>query len=894
MLVRSYAILWSALACMILSMGAHASSQKTWRVGIVLDGPWAREQHLLKMLEDEVVALTSGEFDVRFPKDKILHGNWSLQGVNRAIDQQLRDPRVDLVLALGPVSSSQIARKQVLPKPVFAPAIFGLQTALPRKGDASGVRNLNYLYSFNKAPSDVLLLHELKPFKRLAILVDPLIYDQRSRFQIDELLKQIPAEERYLISANGTPEQIVDSIPADADAVLVLALLRLDMTEVKQLSELLIERGLPSVSSLGGNELEAGMLAATSTEQDLVRLGRRIAMNIQRALLGEDPGSFSVDFKRSARPTINMNVAHRLGLSPSFDLLNSSRLIGSRHGGTSESIQLPDAVRMALEHNLSLNVSESALNVTVEDIALARSRLKPQIDFSLDGREIDPDRAAASGANASHWESSASINLNQVIYSERARSNLRIQRLLQEARTVEHKGRILDVILETSIAYLNVLRADELQRIRREDLSLTRANLERARIRVELGAANRAESLRWESEIATAKSRLVDASVMASQSRINLSRLVNRPLETHYRAEPMTLDDPNLLISSPKFQEYIASPATVEVLRDYLVQVGMQREPQLRQINLAIEAQKQAVDSARNTYTHPVVGLGGQVTEILSRGGAGAEDPAFGPAKDNTDWNIGLSARLPLYSGGARSSDVRRRMNELVQLQAQKDQAAQAVESRIRSNTYASGGAFRNIQWARERFDAARENLGMTTDAYSRGAVDITALLDAQNAAVNSESAAANAVYDFLIQYMQLQRAMGDFDFLMSSADRQEMHTRLGGYFEARAMGQPYPTFALPVMQARKSGQNQAPAPLISQQTSKQYHSAAGLPVRTGKAVGNIAGVVDRIGPAMSRIKPVLDEMKDVVKKQSCEGMQSRVVGPRGRVLPVFQACSGL
>ena len=68
------------------------------------------------------------------------------------------------------------------------------------------------------------------------------------------------------------------------------------------------------------------------------------------------------------------------------------------------------------------------------------------------------------------------------------------------------------------------------------------------------------------------------------------------------------------------------------------------------------------------------------------------------------------------------------------------------------------------------------------TDAYSRGAVSLTELLDAQNAFVVADEAAANAVYDFLADYIDVQRALGRFDALMTPEEHASFRQRLGAY----------------------------------------------------------------------------------------------------------------
>jgi hypothetical protein len=56
--------------------------------------------------------------------------------------------------------------------------------------------------------------------------------------------------------------------------------------------------------------------------------------------------------------------------------------------------------------------------------------------------------------------------------------------------------------------------------------------------------------------------------------------------------------------------------------------------------------------------------------------------------------------------------------------------------------------------------------------------------LDAQNAAYNADQVAANAVYDFLIVYMEMERATGRFEFFMSADERQSFLERMKAFFE--------------------------------------------------------------------------------------------------------------
>ena len=74
---------------------------------------------------------------------------------------------------------------------------------------------------------------------------------------------------------------------------------------------------------------------------------------------------------------------------------------------------------------------------------------------------------------------------------------------------------------------------------------------------------------------------------------------------------------------------------------------------------------------------------------------------------------------------------------------------------------------------------AAEQNLELVTDAYRRGAVNIITLIDAQNQALLTRLAASNALYDFLIDYLAVERAAAAFGFRLSTEEREDFVRRL-------------------------------------------------------------------------------------------------------------------
>jgi len=109
---------------------------------------------------------------------------------------------------------------------------------------------------------------------------------------------------------------------------------------------------------------------------------------------------------------------------------------------------------------------------------------------------------------------------------------------------------------------------------------------------------------------------------------------------------------------------------------------------------------------------------------------------------------------------------------------------ARRVEERIRSSMFRAAASFPGIRLSREAAESAEKNLDLVVEQYSRGAVDIIKLLNSQNAALKANEAAANSVYEFLIDLMGIQRAVGQFDYFLYDEDRAAWFDRLKKFFD--------------------------------------------------------------------------------------------------------------
>ena len=168
----------------------------------------------------------------------------------------------------------------------------------------------------------------------------------------------------------------------------------------------------------------------------------------------------------------------------------------------------------------------------------------------------------------------------------------------------------------------------------------------------------------------------------------------------------------------------------------------------------------------------PDFSLSGGYTSNLSQSGLGA-GLAAGEGLD--DWNVGVQATLPLFSGGVKRSNVSKAQFELRQLQTLRISTEERIEEQVRIQLHATQAAYGQIDLTATAAEASRKNFDLVSDAYARGAVTVIELLDAQDTSRAATAAAAESLHSFLITIMSLQRAVGGFDYLLSEQDRNEL-----------------------------------------------------------------------------------------------------------------------
>ena len=200
-------------------------------------------------------------------------------------------------------------------------------------------------------------------------------------------------------------------------------------------------------------------------------------------------------------------------------------------GAADPELSLADAVHQALESNLDLAAQRRALAADRQQIDIARSTLLPQVDFGARAQVLDDDRNDADRGNVTQESVTVAAGLTQVLYDETYWADFGIQKHVYAGQQAQFESFRLGVVRDAASVFLELDRARALVDIQERNRTLTARNLETSRTRIAAGWSSEREVLRWESQLASNDTDVVQARTQVLVNRFELNRVRNQPAE---------------------------------------------------------------------------------------------------------------------------------------------------------------------------------------------------------------------------------------------------------------------------------------------------------------------------------------------------------------------------
>lgn len=415
---------------------------------------------------------------------------------------------------------------------------------------------------------------------------------------------------------------------------------------------------------------------------------------------------------------------------------------------------LPDAVGLAYRTNPTVLGQRASQRALDESVPQARAGLRPSIDLSASAnyswsetqggpQQVDtngdgiPDATVnIPGFNTDSTSGGLSVGMSQTLWSggriglgiSVAEANVMAGR--ENLRSVEQQ-----VLASVIQVYADVLRDEEILRIREANLSVLERQLDEADARFEVGEITRTDVAQAQARLAQSRADLANARAQLAVSRAAYASVVGQT--------------PGTLSALPPLG---GLPADFDSALD----VALGENPAIRSAAYALAAAESRVALARAEYLP-------SLRASASYGGSSSDLSNFDLA-ERTSFTAGASLSVPLFTGGLNASRV-------TQALEQANGAQIAIEGERRQVLQSVSSAYAQVVSARATVTAGEEAVRAATVAAEgvrqEAQVGLRTTLDVLNGELelrNAEVALATARRNEYVAQANLLLAMGRLD----------------------------------------------------------------------------------------------------------------------------------
>ncbi|MCY1633635.1 TolC family protein [Marinifilum sp. D737] len=761
----------------------NAQNTKEYSVAILGDEYIHETDSILNRLKAEIKSVVSQEATIVFKEKYFLMNQLSQKMAKENYQTVVNTDDVDLILSFGSLNNFVIAQNKTFPKPVI---LFGVINddfiEFPEGQNTSQVKNLTYILTPKSYKKDLSEFKEMYPYKKVGIILDEYLSEiYPVKETLDKILGEIKSEYK-LISISSADE--LDSQLEDIDAVYISGGLYFSKEERQRMIDMINNRNLPSFTSLDEEFSSLGVLLNTQPINELDQFFRRIALNIEAAVLGNDLSDLPIYLDVETKLLLNIETSFKINFPLKYSFLIKTNIIGNANKlSYKKKYYLDDFVYQLLEKNLSLKASKFDINLAQQEVKLANSQYLPNLTSSVTGSHIDPDLAKVSNGSNPEFTTSGNVNIEQLLFSEQASGNIKIQKTLAAASQENYNAIEKDAILDAGVTFYNALIAKANYLINDENLRVTRKNFEIAKQNYSAGQTGKGDVLRWKSELALATQNIVNAYTNFIQAMHAINQLLNNPINykidiKHSLVDENTEDQFNYkgLIA------LIDDPILRSKLLKYLETVAIENAHELKSLQFNIEASERSAKLYQRSKFIPSIALQGGYNYTFSRDGKGSTYPTGIVGAPDGYYNVGVQLSLPIFNQNQRSLNRQKSLIQQQQLNIQKENTETLIKKNVNDIVFTILNLYTNIELSKLTTKTAKESLELMQISYSNGAIGITSLIDAQQAYFQAQQQQASAGYNFYLSLLQMERVLSYYFFLNPDEENQTFIQNLQTY----------------------------------------------------------------------------------------------------------------
>lgn len=409
-------------------------------------------------------------------------------------------------------------------------------------------------------------------------------------------------------------------------------------------------------------------------------------------------------------------------------------------GGDSEAITidnktltLGECIAIGLKTNPTGEISQQGLKAIQEKIGEAKASYYPSLKFSTAYTYTSPALLMSKEASTDNYDSRLAVR--QTLFDAGATSNL-VQGVHHNITAQEYDTTKtgLDIRLTVSTLFIDVLKKQALLVVAKAMLTSTEQHRQQAQALYKGGVSPRADVIKSEVQVSTARLRVVSADNAVLSAKAALSASMGVPVTIQFEVEGQEVE---------RMQHRSLSD-----VREALDQAYHLR-PELMGVKARLAAADASVSQAESGF-YPNVSLDASY---------GWQENTFVPTE--TKWGVGVTVALPVFEQLTTRSKVGQAMANRSIVKASETLAMRAVELEVEQAWLGMKEAHERQAVTVKALEQATEDMSVSEGRYQEGMGVILEVIDAQTALTQAKTNQVVAAFDIATARVKLDRATG-------------------------------------------------------------------------------------------------------------------------------------
>ena len=416
---------------------------------------------------------------------------------------------------------------------------------------------------------------------------------------------------------------------------------------------------------------------------------------------------------------------------------------------------LQECIDYALENSITLKQAKIKTLQSHEEMLQSRSALFPSVSFSTN-QNASYRPFSTSTTNLTNgsmttntkkvtYNGSYGINANWTVWNwNKNRMAIEQNRLTEEKNELNELTQANTIQEKIVQLYIQILYETEAVRVNEEIVKASEAKADRAKVMVEVGSLAHVDWVQLEAQVDKDKYSLVTAQSQLANYKLQLKQLLE-----------LEGDEPFEVVNPEVDEQYVLS---IVPDKEIVYQAALNNRPEIRSSEVAIEAAKLSIRSARTGYK-PTVNM----TAGIGTNNTSGQTKTFGEQiKNNFSNSLGFTVSMPIFDNLTTRTAIRKakftKIDSELALQAQK----KTIYKNVEKYWFDATSSQQQYIYAKKNRESMQESYNLVSEQFNLGLKNIIELTTGKNNLLQAEQQMLQTKYTTLYNKALLKFYAGE------------------------------------------------------------------------------------------------------------------------------------